>query len=168
MEDKKYDKAFNYALYLLGLKGRTELELKNKLIAKDYDPMVVHRVIETLLEKGLVDDVAYAKFFIESRSTRYGSYRIKQSLKLKGLSDQNIETAFESYHDPNGEFIRAEEILRKKTQGIVLDLERLERDYSYKMKVYGKYARFLVSRGFSSDVVKKVVAAWMQQELVDE
>lgn len=168
MDQKNYDKALNYAMYLLGLRALTQKEVEEKLLSKAYEEKVIQQVLESLRSFGAIDDLQYAQNYIEARGVRYGRYRLKSGLLQKGISSETIESAFEALIEQTDEFARAKEILFKKTSGVHIETERLSEDYAYKMKIYGKYARFLVARGFSSDVVKTVISQWLSQEFIDE
>ena len=74
-------------------------------------------------------------------SRKYGAAKIRQDLKSKGVSDEIVETVSAA-----GELERAREILARKYKTPAATRE--ER---------AKRARFLQGRGFSGDVISRLV-----------
>lgn len=171
MEQKNYEKALNLALYYLSLKARTRKELKDKLLEKGHEENVVDQVMTFLESKKWVDDLGYAKQYLESTNHRYGAYRLKQYLKQKGVESSVIEAAFYELEDEENledESVRARQVLEKKINATIIDWALIESDYAYKSKFYRKFCQFLLNRGFSGDCVKKVVGERLAQEFFDE
>lgn len=171
MEQKQYEKALNLALYYLSLKARTHRALQDKLIEKGHDQAIVEQVMAFLVSKHWVDDLAYAKQYLESTNHRYGAYRLKQYLKQKGVESSVIEAAFYELEDEENledESVRARQVLEKKINATTIDWALIESDYAYKSKFYRKFCQFLLNRGFSGDCVKKVVSERLAQEFFDE
>ena len=65
------------------------------------------RVIELLVETGALDDVLYARLFVEGHGG-WGPLRLRQELRRRGIPDTEISEAIEEAHDPGvmGEMIR--------------------------------------------------------------
>lgn len=59
---------------------------------------IANLVIDKLIEKKYLDDLKFAKFFIENRFIKKGvsHKRLRMELKKKGVSDENISAAFGS------------------------------------------------------------------------
>lgn len=171
LEEKKFEKALNLALYYLSLKSRSSQELRDKLLGKEVDPQVVEKVINYATENKWLDDVLYAKMYIESVMHRYGAYRMKQYLRRKGIGDCVIQQAMDDLLDESvieDETLRAEQVLHKKIKTLSVDWALIATDYAYKSKMYGKLCQFLLNRGFSSDCVKKVVSERLAEQFFDE
>ena len=168
-----YEKGLNYALYLLSGQMRTRKEISDKLISKGYDASVVESVIRMLVECKYLDDVNYAQTYIRSKRHKYGDYRLDVALVKKGISQEDLQTARQRLeNDESDEYVSPEEIaislLDKKIAVTDIDWNRLSSDYVYKGKLYQKLASFLAGRGFSSNVVKKVLSDRLSQEFFDE
>ena len=58
-------RALDAALYFLGPRPRSEREIRDRLARGDYDPQVVDRVVVRLRELRLVDDAAFAAYWVE-------------------------------------------------------------------------------------------------------
>ena len=166
-----FEKGLNYALYLLSLQMRTTGDLRAKLKNKDMDDESVERIINYLLEHKYLDDVNYALIYIRTRREKFGDYRMDRDLSQKGISREDIRTARELLEDEEGEqepsnFARS--VIDKKIATLNIDWDRLKSDYTYKNKMYQKFARFLAGRGFSGDVIKKVVRERLADKFIDE
>ena len=79
--------------------------------------------------------------------------RIKRELAEKGVDHDIIDAAFEELEAVPDQFEAALEIAEDVVSGI--DVSSLE--YDEKRRLQAKIGRRLVSRGFSSDVVYKVI-----------
>ncbi len=167
-----YEKGLDYALYLIALQMRTVKQLKDKLISKEMSPELIDQIVAFLKEVKYLDDVTYAQYYIRSRRHKYGDYRIKMELKRKGVSNDDVEVAYQQLeededdrHDPE-EAIRI--VLDKKIASTNIDWDRLNTDYKYKYTTYQKLASFLANRGFSGSVIKSAVSERLAQEFIDE
>ena len=83
------------ALKLLERTRRTRSDLERRLREKGYLAATIAEVIERLAAVGLVDDVEYARAFLESRSRRRtaGRRRIEQDLRARGISAEDMAAA---------------------------------------------------------------------------
>lgn len=166
--NKEEEKWLNYALYLLSFKMRTEHEIIEKFNSKQVDETIQQLVLSFLKAQKLLDDEFYAASYIESHSSKYGNYRMRQTLKRKGVSNEDIENAFESLEDKLDPYEDAKKILKKKMDGMSIDFDQLKEDYVYKRKMQQKLSQFLAYRGFSLDVIKRVISELLAQEFFDE
>ena len=82
-----------------------------------------------------------------------GVSRIKRELSEKGVSSDIIDIAYEELEDIPDQFEMAMEI----GHGAVAGIDIKELDFDAKQKLKAKIGRRLMSRGFSSDVVYKVI-----------
>ncbi|WP_069874876.1 regulatory protein RecX [Fusibacter sp. 3D3] len=166
--NKEEEKWLNYALYLLSFRMRTEHELIEKFNSKQVEETVQQLVLSFLKSQKLVDDQFYAESYIESHASKYGAYRMKQTLARKGVSKAHIESAFEALEASIDPYEDAKVILKKKMDGMSIDFEKLKEDYVYKRKIQQKLSQFLAYRGFSLDVIKSVLSELLAQEFFNE
>lgn len=91
---KAYQKTLNYLSYSL----RTEKQIKDYLVKNEID-LYTERIVETLKEMKLLDDLNYAESYVRSMANvnRKGPRNIEQDLKQKGVSEHNIMDALEEY-----------------------------------------------------------------------
>ena len=79
------------------------------------------------------------------RAPRYGNRRLAMELRQKGVSAENIQNALQEAGD---ELSRAQAIWQKKFGVAPADMKEKARQF-----------RFLAARGFSFDVISRVVSA---------
>ncbi|MBF4695309.1 regulatory protein RecX [Fusibacter ferrireducens] len=166
--NKEEEKWLNYAFYLLSFKMRTEHELIEKFNSRQVDEDIQQLVLSFLKSQKYIDDQFYAESYIESHASKYGPYRMKRTLKEKGISKVHIEKAFEALASSIDPYKDARNILQKKMDGMSIDFEKLKDDYVYKRKIQQKLSQFLAYRGFSLDVIKCVLSELLAQEFFDE
>jgi regulatory protein len=148
-ENKGLEKARNYAFLLLKYRLRSTKELGDRLRLKKFPAEIIEQVVRALEEKGFLDDRAFVKAWIASRaSQRFGSRRIRQELRLKGIDpgliDEGLREMAERF--PEDETIRAvaEEKFRK-----LRDLD----PQTAKRRIYAYFLR----RGFSPEAVIDII-----------
>lgn len=83
------------AVELLAKRAFTAVELRKKLIAKNFPVNVAEAVICDFKDRGLINDRLYAEMFSHSRwkSSSWGPRRIKQALMKKGVKEGDVEKA---------------------------------------------------------------------------
>jgi len=146
-----FEKFYNKALEFLSYRTRSEKEVRDKLKLKQAEPEVIEKVISKLKEKRFINDEEFARQWIENRERfRPRSLRlIKLELRQKGIEDEIIERIIS-----NDEFLISNDLeqakkLVEKRIGKVRDLPRQE--------IYQKLGRFLASKGFNWDTIKKAI-----------
>lgn len=147
-DNTKY--AFDRAVSLLSHKMRTRSELIDRLLDKDIDENAVHAAIEKLSDYGYVDDITYAKEFVQSAilAGKHGRKVVSYKLKTKGIDDDIIEDALNGYtHDIEKEIAQGHlEILSKQYQNEQVQKKR--------RKIYAALTR----RGFDYDIINTLLA----------
>ncbi|MBA4603729.1 RecX family transcriptional regulator [Thermoactinomyces sp. AMNI-1] len=88
LEAEEYNKAKQVALRYLSYSPRTVQELKSYLNRKGYDGGNTERVIHELEKLGFLNDLEYAKAWVEERKRHkgYGKKRLRQELLKKGIA----------------------------------------------------------------------------------
>jgi regulatory protein len=132
------------ALRLLSQREHSRTELERKLAQHEEVPGELAKALDELQARDFINDGRAVDSLVNRRSGKLGSARIKQELALKGLSGEAVAEAMESLKDT--EFSRAQEVWRKKFGTPPQDPH--ER---------AKHMRFLITRGFNAEVVRRVV-----------
>jgi regulatory protein len=132
------------ALRLLSQREHSRTELARKLAQHEEVPGELAKALDELQARDFINDGRAVDSLVNRRSGKLGSARIKQELALKGLSGEAVAEALESLKDT--EFSRAQEVWRKKFGTPPQDPH--ERT---------KHMRFLITRGFNAEVVRRVV-----------
>ncbi len=101
------------ALYLLDSRDYSYAELFKKL-AENYDEDICYEVLNRLAEIGCIDDRRYARYLAEKLCTvkKYGYFKAREEMRLKGLSRDIIEQALADYTEDCSE--RLLELIDKK------------------------------------------------------
>jgi len=94
---KAEKRAKNIALHQLGITGRSEAEVRERLSARDIDQDVIDQEVTRLIEVGLIDDHALATDLVESLRGRkkLGDQAISQALRRRKIPQQIITQALD-------------------------------------------------------------------------
>ena len=131
------------ALRLLARREHTRQELEGKLSPHAGSSEDLKGLLAGLKQKNQLSEERFAEERARRLSRKYGAARIRQDLKAKGVSEELIERV-----SPADELERARAILERKYR--VPATSREER---------AKRMRFLQSRGFSSEIIFKLLSA---------
>lgn len=134
------------ALKLLAGREHSRQELERKLAAKEPQAEAgeLARVLDELQAKGFLDEQRVVDSVVHRRSGRLGAARIRQELQAKGIDAERVAVAVASLNA--SEFERAREVWRRRFGALPLDAAQRARQ-----------ARFLAARGFSGEVVRRVL-----------
>lgn len=135
------------ALRLLAGREHSRAELERKLAAHEEEPGQLARTLDDLQAKGFISEARVIESVIHRRASRLGAARIRQELAGKGLDGQAVAEALEGLKAT--ELARAREVWSRKFGGLA-PADAKER---------ARQARFLMGRGFSSEVVRRILAA---------
>ena len=114
-EASREEQARDLCLRLLTAKARTRAELAGQLAKRGYPEEVSDRVLDRLMQVGLVDDADFAEQWVRSRRANAGKGRraLIAELRTKGVDNDIIEaTLFDD--EPGAEHARAERLVADK------------------------------------------------------
>lgn len=148
LHDEMYMKAKNKALSILSKSDQSEKKLREKLL-NDYDENIVEEVIEFLKGYKLINDTLLAEKIVHDNMnlSKFGKNKIKQNLYNKGIAASDIQDAI-SQIDPDEEYENAKYLAEKR-------LKRLKGED--KNKINQKIYQHLAYKGFSYDIIKRVL-----------
>ena len=155
------DKAYERALRFLTYRPRSEAEVVKYLASKGVVPAAQEEIMGRLRRLNLVDDEAFARFWVESRehSRPSGWLALRSELRLKGVSDSIIERALETVNQDAGAYRAALKHARRYPN--LNDREAQQ-----------KMGAFLMRRGFPYSVaratVKRLVEEWAAEGNLNE
>lgn len=132
------------ALRLLAGREHSRAELERKLAEHEEEPGQLARVLDELQAKGFISQERVIESVIHRRAARFGAARIKQELSAKGLDAAAVAEALDGLKTT--ELQRAREVWARKFGEPAVDAKERARQI-----------RFLISRGFASEVVRKAV-----------
>ncbi len=134
------------ALRLLALREHTRSELEHKLARHDPDPAELKAALDDLQAKGFISEARVVESVLHTRASRLGAQRVRRELQQKGVGAEAVAQAMARLRETEEE--RAREVWRRKFGTPAVDA-----------KERAKQIRFLVSRGFAPEVVRRVTRA---------
>ena len=132
------------ALRLLSQREHSRLELERKLAPHETEPGQLANALDELQARGFISEERVVESVIHRRAAKLGTARVKQELQAKGLSPEAMGEALEQLRST--ELERAHEVWARKFGESATD-----------PKERARQVRFLISRGFVAEVVRKVV-----------
>ena len=155
-EPKREEQARDVCLRLLTVRARTRSELEAQLTKRGYPDDVSARVLDRLVEVGLLDDVAFAEEWVRSRRANSGKGKraLATELRTKGVDPDVIAETLDSV-DAGEWRVQAEELVAAKLRRDKLDDE---------MKVTRRLVGMLARRGYSQGMAVDVVRTQLAQE----
>lgn len=133
--------AYNRVLDFLSYRPRSRAEVVTYLQKRDAPEEQIESIVGRLERAGLVDDEAFARYWVENRE-RFrprGARALRYELRRKGLADGDIEQALAGLDAAEGAYRSAE---RKAQQLRHLDQQSF----------YRKLIEYLARRGFDYEV----------------
>lgn len=133
-----------HALACLSRREYSRLELKRKLVHHAEDEHEVELLLDDFAARGWLSEARFTEQILHARRGKYGAQRIVQELKEKGVSADAVAAILPELQQSELETARA--VWTRKFG--VLPQDARER---------AKQMRFLMSRGFSSGIIGKVL-----------
>jgi len=146
MWEDSFQKAYDQALDFLSYRPRSRAEVLRYLRRKEVPPRISEEVIRRLTAAGLVDDVSFARYWLENReSFNPRSPRVlRYELRQKGLDSETISQVLEGLDEERSAYRAA---AKRAGRWAHLDWESFRR----------KAGSFLKRRGFSYQVIESVL-----------
>lgn len=140
--------AHEQALRFLSYRPRSAEEIRRNLSdrKRQYHSVTVEAVIERLERAGLVDDRAFARFWIENREqfAPRSARALRYELRQKGVPDEVIRAEIEGVDEEEAAFRAAQSKARRYTRAD---------EQTFRSKLGG----YLTRRGFSYDTIRQVL-----------
>ena len=119
-----------------------ELGQKLKAYAEETDD--IPALLDDFKARGWLSDARFTEQIVHARKAKFGSAKVAHELREKGVADDLIANAVETLKET--ELDSAREVWRKKFKASPQSREE-----------WAKQARFLQSRGFGFDIIKRVL-----------
>jgi regulatory protein len=145
------------AVALLARREHSREELARKLMRRlreGEEHADVDAVLDELQRRDLLSERRYAEVIVRTRSDRYGNARLSQDLKARGVPSEAARAALASHG--GSELQRAQAVWVRRFGTLPASLEDRARQ-----------TRFLESRGFTGDVIRRVLSASAGDEIDD-
>ncbi len=133
------------ALEYLSKREYSAVELGQKLKTYADESDDIPALLTDFKARGWLSDVRFTEQLVRARKVKFGSSKVAHELREKGVADDLIADAVSAMKE--SELERATEVWRKKFNQIAKDHQ-----------AWAKQARFLQSRGFGFDTIKKVLS----------
>lgn len=133
------------ALKYLAAREHSRAELLRKLAPHAEEPAEVERVLDELETRGLLSAERFVESLLHRRAARFGTARLRQELQQHKLPADAVAQAVEALRGT--ELERARAVWQRRFGGEPA-ADAAER---------ARQMRFLTARGFSSEVIRRVV-----------
>ncbi len=140
------------ALRLLARREHARAELARKLAPHAESAETLEALLDDLSERRLLSDVRYVEMRMNARRARFGDARLAHELRCQGVAQELVEAALAA---GESELSRARQVWRRKfgaRDGIPDAAER------------ARQVRFLMSRGFSGETVRRVLRGDFEED----
>ncbi len=161
MTDEDYQKVRDYALKLLSFRPRSIKEITEKLLyfssKRHISSKLIEKLLEELIDSNFLNDEDFAKWWLEQRQTfrPKGYFALQSELLQKGITRDIIEKVIKkNEREGQGEFNIALKIAQKKFSF----LSKKSKEEQKK-----KISEFLARRGFSWEIIYKVVDSLLKK-----
>ena len=145
-----YKRARERALHLIEVMDRTEYQIRQKLSEGYYPADIIERVIAFLFKYGYIDDIQYAKKYMEYSINSKSKRRISDDLLRKGIKREIINTVLVSNESYEKEQII--KILEKKKYNEV----------SNNFKEKNRVIAYLLRHGYEYDLILESINTYMK------
>lgn len=141
--------ALAYLLRSTAKRPLTVAEARDKLCARNHPEDVCDAVLAHALDRGVLDDQAFADAWVQDRGvTRgYGRQRLQRELRRRKIDQHTIDRALARLDDID-EVAQATDLARARAQRMPASVEP--------PKVAGRLVSFLLRRGFDSGIAHQV------------
>jgi len=133
------------ALALLSRREYSRRELARKLAAHAQDADALESLLDDLAREQWLSDERYAQSLIHRQAPRLGARRITHTLREQGVDADTVAELAAQLRDTEED--RARAIWQKKFGTLPADA-----------KEHARQLRFMAYRGFSSDVLRRLIA----------
>jgi len=141
----KDSQCLEYAYRLLTFRPRSIDEMEKKLLEK-FEPNTVKTVVKKLIKYNYLNDKDFATMWVRERSVGRGRKALYFELMRKGISKEIAEDALNEITSET-ELETAIRLIKSKEKYKNLDHK----------SAYTKIGGFLARRGFSYEIIKKVI-----------
>ena len=145
-------RATEAAMRYLGLRPRSTQEIRDYLLRKGFMPETVAVAIERLVERGYLDDAAFAQWWAENRAQfrPRGPHLLRQELRKKGITSETIDETLTAQAESVDTDAQALELARGKLRSF--HKNGLEPDV-----IYRRLSGLLGRRGYGYDTIRTVM-----------
>jgi len=147
--NKEESAAYHSAMRLLVRREYCRVEMRQKLLTREFDENVIDVVLEKLKDDGYLSESRFAEMYLRSRLDKGEAlWLAAQRAKQKGADAQCIELALDELsQDYDAEGVVRGLLAMRDPAGFRFEDER----------VWQRQARFLRNKGFATDIILRVL-----------
>lgn len=160
MKNLTEEQAFNRAASLCSASECCKADISDKLRRWQMSATEVERIVTRLESERFIDESRYAKAFVRDkyRFNKWGIVKISQLLRMKHISDADIDCALEEID--RQEYLNIlRDLLRSKQKDV-----RAASDYEKTMKL----VHFAMGRGFEADDIRQILKGTYEDDMPDD
>jgi regulatory protein len=148
--------AWRALLRALERRSLATAQLRRRLVQKGHPPGAVDYAIARAVELGLLDDAAFARQFVETRSARgRGPARLRRDLTVLGIPRAHIDAAVNAHWtEPEAVLSLAADLARRRAR----QLRGLPREARRR-----RLLAYLGRRGFTGRLVSELVTRLLRE-----
>lgn len=148
-KENEYFEIKKSALRFLSIRNHSYKELERKLIKKNFNREIVHKVLNELIELKYLNDYSFAEqFYTELKNKFFGPLKIKNEMIKRGIDREIVEEITRDYF--NDDELQKQNILE------LLNKTKFPKKISSKQELQKIY-NHLINRGFSHQPVMQVL-----------
>lgn len=142
-----FQKLYDRVLRFISVRPRSKREITDYLSRKKTPEKLVEKIVDRLAAGGLIDDAAFARWWVEQRVTfrPKGKRALLAELSQKGVNREISEKVI-------NQEINEEELARRAAEKKLRSLASLPSQERRQ-----KMTNFLLARGFSWETIKKII-----------
>jgi len=150
VEKDQLAKALDKAIRFLSFRPRSEKEVFDKLLEKEFDEKVIKKTIKKLKEMGYLSNQAFIESWVKDRlaTKPSGKKLLRLELQQRGISREEAEKALKKLVNEKTEKAMAQKALAK-AQKKYKSLRGREKEQ--------KIINYLLRRGFEWDLIKTLI-----------
>lgn len=156
IHEDNFIKCKTTALRIIERSHKTEKQIYDKLVEKEYDEKIIKRAIEFLKEYKFIDDDKFVELYIKEKIRSQGKGKIKYSLVKKGIDENKITEKLNNVDSSIEE--KTALTLAEKKYNIIMKSEK------NKNKIYKKLGDYLVRNGYNFNIVQNTLKTVVNKE----
>lgn len=155
LDEEAFEVTYRRALQFISRRQHTTDEIRKKLRRKQAQDDLIEKVIEMLEETALLDDLNFARAWVENRQVfrPRGKKVLRLELRKKGVSNDLIEEVLNGFDDEEAAYKAAEKAFPR--------YQSLPRELAEQ-----RFLAYLARRGFDYGLCRKVADAMLKNALV--
>lgn len=152
MEASALQNAYDRATRFLAYRPRSAHEVRRYLISKEVGKPVIAQVLERLQERAWLDDVEFARYWVDQRQRHkpMAARALRYQLRQKGVAEAIIDEALDRLDETDAAYRAAQSRLSRY---------RGQTPRAFRHKLGGA----LMRRGFDAETIREVTLRCLQE-----